>query len=126
MFTKDQASKIHKEILDAVDAICAKNGLLRTKSSLRYGELLELRVEVQVRGGKTKEQTTYERYQRMLGLPALGTKFTDAGVTYETAGLRVGGPYKSLIFRDLRNGKLYRQDVFKLQQRVAALRTIKF
>jgi len=60
----------------------------------------------------TKEELTYERWSKALGLPLLYQEFL--GVLNGTEcrlkimGLRVGGPYKSVLIERLTDKKLYR------------------
>jgi len=109
MISKQHAQIVHKDLLAAVDAVCKAHGLTRVKSSLSYGAMFDLRLQLQVAGGPTKEEVTYNRYAPFLRLPPLHTKFNHG--SFEVMGLRVGGPYKSLIYKNLANSKLYKMSV---------------
>jgi len=70
-----------------------------------------------------KEQITYKRWARALNLPDLGSRFNNN--KYEIVGMRVGGPYKSLIYKDLSNGKRYRISVKTAVQLYPDLPTVR-
>ena len=118
------AEKIHAEIIAALDAVAKKHGVQRIKSRMSYGkDGFKITDEFQLAGGRSKMEIAYERYSRLLGLPPLGTKFVSQGANYETTGLLVGGPYKSLVYKCTDTGKQFKFDVFRMQKLIAALNT---
>jgi len=64
-----------------------------------------------------KDVATYSRWRLMLGLPPLLSEFIDRGERFSIVGMRVGGPYKSVICKSLVSNKLYKfrsQDLIRI------------
>jgi len=109
---KVKAEAILHDIIEMAEIISRKHGLKPAKSRLKYGEMVEVSLAFELEGGLTKDELNYNRYAKALQLPPLGSKFIHNGEECITKGLRIGGPFKSLIYD--RGGKLYRNDVYKM------------
>jgi hypothetical protein len=117
LMDKQLAKVIHDDLIAALDAVSKKYKLTRGKSRMSYSaDGFKLQADFQTAGGRTKEQIQYDRYAHVLGLPKLGTRFQYRADLCETYGLLVGGPYKTLLWKNLSNGKIFKLAVDKAQQ----------
>lgn len=118
-FTKVQAKQIMDDMKAALDVVAKKHGLISQGFKLTYSETIDIKVGFAAVGGKSKIAVTYDRYRHALGLPQLGAKMElmfrrpngNLTQTILIEGLRVGGPYKSLVYRNLADNKSYKMSV---------------
>lgn len=106
---KKKAQQLMDDLQSALKAVADKHGLTLTKNHITYGDMIKVALNFEVKGGLSKDEITYTKWRYKLGLPPIGHHFTYKGQTAVAVGLRVGGPYKSLIFT--MGGKTYRNQV---------------
>ncbi len=111
---KEQAKAFNKELNSAMETVFQKHNLKMVKTRLVYGDMIKHTVTLLPADGLSKEQIVYDRWAIKLGLPKRGThvKWEAKGfISHDLIlyGLRVGGPHKTVLFRDSL-GKLVRLD----------------
>jgi hypothetical protein len=108
---KEAVDLLMKDLNFVVKEIAARHGIIVTKSRAVFGEhTIDLKVAMTVEGGKDKLALNYERHARRLNLPPLKTQFRhwSNGDKCTLVGLRIGGPYKSVVWENNMKGGRYK------------------
>ena len=88
-------------------------------SKLKLGRInfnqdaFQAEIEGVIEGGESREVQLYKAYADSLGLPVFGSMVKVGNREMAIIGLRVGGPHKIILLRDLVTDKPYRINVKK-------------
>jgi hypothetical protein len=120
MAVNKQMIEAFRQDLDAaLKQLAAKHGLASLKpGSISYRPEqgnFSFSVTGVAEGGKTKTEMQYDRWQKILGLPARGSDLVHDGVSYQTVGMNES---KNLLVRRSIDGKVF---TLRLQEALKVL-----